>query len=180
MKVEKPTQNGYPDKDKLPDKVVFTLVAAENQGILYKKNDEEPKLSGMVIEPELGFLSFGKSKSFFVSINDLEELLSDKSSEKYQRIENNQTGNYEFRNYEKNIDLVVTLKKDGDNTVAETSNEKVKLEVNKHFAVNARGLHFFEMGFLCDYLGYSWDIKEVGEAGKDKEISFEVKLKKNK
>lgn len=174
-------ESGYPDKDKLPDKIQFTLSASDNQGRMYKKNDSEPMVSAMVKEPELGFLSFGKGKIFFVSINDFEDLIFDKSSGIYERIEDAVTGEYVFQKYESDTELVVVIgKKDGEN-VAETSNEKVKLVEDKHFAVNERGLHFFELGFLCDYLGYDWDVKLVKDDEKNNsENIFDITLKKKK
>ena len=178
--VVKQSQIGYPDKDLLPDELTFTLKTGDNLGRLYKKGNEGTTLSGLVKESELGFLSFGKAKSFFVSVNDFEDLMYDLSGEKCQKIENTQTGEYVFKNYGKSQDLVVTLNKDGDKYVADTSNSKVEVEENKHFAVNARGLHFFEIDFLCDYFGFSWDVKETKSEGKDTEAVFEIKLKKNK
>ena len=177
----KDSERGYPDKDKLPDKIQFTLSASDNQGRMYKKNDSEPMVSAMVKEPELGFLSFGKGKIFFVSINDFEDLIFDKSSGIYERIEDAVTGEYVFPKYESDTELVVVIgKKDGEN-VAETSNEKVKLVEDKHFAVNERGLHFFELGFLCDYLGYDWDVKLVKDDEKNNsENIFDITLKKKK
>ena len=74
---------------------------------------------------------------------------------------------------------VVIDKKDGKN-VAETSNEKVELVEDKHFAVNERGLHFFELGFLCDYLGYDWDVKQVKNDENNSVNLFDITLKKKK
>ena len=70
---------------------------------------------------------------------------------------------------------------DNSGKVAAKFDADVKLVEDKHFAVNKRGLHFFELGFLCDYLGYDWDVKLVKDDEKNNsENIFDITLKKKK